>query len=250
MTPSIIRPARLLALLVVCQTTFAGPPLETEDPEILDQWQWEIITATTLTSTDAVDTWQAPLLDLSLGLIQDYVQVFAAYPYVHVDPDEGDSEWDFGNLETGVKWRFVNTERLQLAAEFLYTFGVSRKTALQGIGDDEDVAAFLVPVQYQVNDKWRVNTSAGYASVDDAKDEWFYGAAVAYGLNDRWELLFELSGATDNDFDDDTLDVRAGFDFAFTEDFHFLFSAATGLREPDGEDELDYDIFVGLQFFQ
>jgi len=69
-------------------------------------------------------------------------------------------------------------------------------------------------------------------------------------LNERWELLFELSGATDTDFDDDILDARAGFDFAFTEDLHLLFSAATGLREPDGEEELDYDIFLGLQFFQ
>ncbi|UCG71522.1 MAG: hypothetical protein JSV45_09645 [Chromatiales bacterium] len=244
------RPAALVAVLAVCQAAVAGPPLQTEDPEILDQWQWEIITATTLTSTDGGDTWQAPFLDLSLGLIQDSVQVFAAYPYVYVDPDDGDSEWDFGNLETGIKWRFINTERLQVAAGFLYAFGVTRRTAEKGIGDDEDVAVFLLPAQYQLNDKWRINASAGYASVDDGRDEWFYSGAVAYGLNDRWELLFELAGATDNDFEDDLLDVRAGFDFAFTEDFHFLFSAATGLREPDGEDELDYDIFMGLQFFR
>ena len=123
-------------------------------------------------------------------------------------------------------------------------------TALKGIGDDSDVLAFLVPAEYQVNEAWRLNVSVGYASVEDSGDEWGYGAAVAYGLNDRWELLLELSGATNTDFDDDLLDVRAGFDFGVTENFHLLFSAGTGLRELDGEDELDYDVFLGLQFFQ
>lgn len=241
-----------VALAFSCAVTqvTAGPPLTVEDPGILEPGQWEIITATTATSTDSGDFYQAPLLDISLGVIEDYVQVAVAYPYVYSDPDDGDSEWDFGNLEVGVKWRFWNTDKLQVAVGSVYTFGVTRGAALKGIGDDGDVAAFLVPAEYQINDAWRLNVSVGYASVEDSGDEWGYGAAVAYGLTDRWELLFELSGATNTDFDDDLLDVRAGFDFGVTENFHLLFSAATGLREPDGEDELDYDVFLGLQFFQ
>ncbi len=240
------------ALAVSCALTqaIAGPPLSIEDPGILEPGQWEIITATTATSTDGGDFYQAPLLDISLGVIGDYVQIAAAYPYVYADPNDGDSEWDFGNLEVGVKWRFWNTETLQVAFAPIYAFGVTRDTAEKGIGDDTDVAAFPLAAEYQINDAWRVNASAGYASVKDSGDEWGYGAAVAFRLNERWELLFELSGATDTDFDDDILDARAGFDFAFTEDLHLLFSAATGLREPDGEEELDYDIFLGLQFFQ
>ena len=31
---------------------------------------------------------------------------------------------------------------------------------------------------------------------------------------------------------------------------HLLFSMATGLHEPSGEDKLDYDIYLGLQFFR
>lgn len=245
-----LRPALLFCAMAISPAALSGPPLTLEDPEILDQWQWEVITAATVTSTDAGDAWQAPLLDVSVGVIQDQVQIFAAYPYVYSDPDDGDSEWDFGNLETGIKWRFWNTDKLQVAVGGVYAFGVTRRTAEKGIGDDGDVAALVVPAQYQLTDNWRLNASVAYASVEDGSDEWGYGGAVAYGWNERLELLFELSGATDTDFDDDVLDIRAGFDFAFTEDFHFLFSAATGLREPDGEDELDYDIFVGLQFFR
>ena len=243
-------PALVLAITLYAPSTMAGPPLSLEDPGILDQGQWEVITATTFPSTDSGDAWQAPLLDVSLGVVQDYVQIFAAYPYVYSDPDDGDSEWDFGNLETGIKWRFINTERLQVAVGGVYAFGVTRNTAEKGIGDDGDVAALVVPVEYQLTDKWRLNTSVGYASVEDGGDEWGYGAAVAYGMNERLELLFELSGASDTDFADDILDVRAGFDFAFTDAFHFRVSAAPGLREPDGEVELDYDILVGRLSFR
>jgi hypothetical protein len=72
----------------------------------------------------------------------------------------------------------------------------------------------------------------------------------AYNLNARWELLCELVGATDTDFDDDYVNVRAGFDFTIADDMHLLFSAATGLREPGGANGLDYDIYLGLQWFR
>lgn len=199
---------------------------------------------------DSGNAYQAPLLDVSLGLIADRVQIAAAYPYVYTDPDHDSSESDFGNLELGIKWRFWNSDKFQVAFAPVYAFGVSRKTALRGIGDDTDVAAFPLALEYQINDRWRLNTSAGYASVDKGDDKWDYGAALAYGLDNRWELLFELAGATDTDFDEDVLDIRAGFDFALTDSVHLLFSAATGLREPGGEEELNYDLFFAVQFFR
>ncbi|HDY83949.1 MAG TPA: porin [Halieaceae bacterium] len=239
-----------LALASAAVPTWAGPPLSTEDPGILAQGEWEIIGAVTASSAGGGDAYQVPLLDVSLGVITDKVQIAAAYPYVITDPDDGGSESDFGNLSLGIKWRFWDSGKLQVAFTPGYAFGVTRETAERGIGEDTDVAAFPLAAEYQVNKRWRFNTSVGYVSVDDGEDEWGYGAALAYGLNERWELLVELAGATDTDFDDDILDVRAGFDFAWTDDVHLLFSAATGLREPRGEDELDYDLYFGVQFFR
>ena len=129
-------------------------------------------------------------------------------------------------------------------------FGVTRSLAERGLGDDSDTLLLPLAAEYRINNRLRLNPSLGYASVDEGEDEWAYSAALAYALNSRWELLCELAGATDTDFDDDTLDVRAGFDFAIRDDFHLLFSAATGLREPRGEGGLDYDLYVGLQWFR
>jgi len=247
-TRALFWPFAALALLHAFSATSAGPPLSIDDPGILDPWHLEVITATTVTSTNAGDFYQVPLFDVSLGVIRDYVQVAVVYPYVNVASDDGGSEWDFGNLQVGAKWRFLNSDRLQMAFAPSYAFGVSRSVAEKGLGDNTDVVVFPVNAEYQINATWRLNGEALYASVDDGDDEWGYGAAVAYALNERWELLFELSGTTDSDFDTDFLEARVGFDAALTESVHLLFSMATGLRQSSGEDELDYDIFLGFQF--
>jgi hypothetical protein len=55
-----------------------------DDPGILLPGQWEIIAAATQTSTDAGDVYQAPLLDVSLGLIEDRVQIALVVPFERV----------------------------------------------------------------------------------------------------------------------------------------------------------------------
>lgn len=247
---TLFRPVATLALLHAFSQTLAGPPLSIDDPGILELWQLEVIAAATFTSTDAGDYYQVPVLDISLGFIQDYAQVSLVYPYVYAAPNGGDSESDFGNLELGVKWRFLNSDRLQMAFAPYYAFGVATSTAEKGLGDKMDLTVFPLNAEYQFNDKWRFNAEVQYASADGGDDGWGYGGAVAYSLDERWAFLFELSGTTDSDFDNDFLEARIGFDAVVTESFHVLFSMATGLREPSRDDKLDYDVFLGFQFFR
>jgi hypothetical protein len=53
----------------------------------------------------------------------------------------------------------------------------------------------------------------------------------------------------DTDFNDSLLDLRAGFYFTITEKLHLLFSAATGRQQADKSEQLDYDIYLGIQYF-
>jgi outer membrane receptor protein involved in Fe transport len=239
----------LLFLSLAGERAMAGPPLAIGDPGVLDPGRWEVITAVTASSIGEGHFYEAPLLDVSVGLIQDRLQVSATYPFGHADPEGDDDNWEFGNLELGATWRFWENEKLQLALAPSYSFGVTRRTAEQGIGDFGDVAALPLVAEYQVSETWRLNTSVGYESVEDDEDVWVYGAAVAYIPNQKLELLLELAGGTDEDFDEDLLDIRTGFDYAVSDSFHLLFSVATGVRKPGGEEELDYSIFAGLQFF-
>jgi hypothetical protein len=227
----------------------AGPPLSIDDPGVLDAWHWEIIGATTLTSSSGGDYWQAPLLDISLGVLQDYVQVGFVYPYAHADSGNGGTQSDFGNAEFGVKWRFFKNERLQMAFAPYHAFGVSSRTAASGIGNESDATVLPINAEYRLDDRWTLNGEVRYVGVDSASNEWGYGAAVAFAPNDRWTLLAEVAGASDTGFDNNFLELRVGFDAALNDSFHVLVSIASGIKEPSGAGELDYDIFLGLQFF-
>ena len=235
-------------LLSISQTALAGPPLTIDDPGVLDPGQWEIITAVTYADTTEGSATQLPILDVSYGVTEN-VQVSAAYPYVFVDPKDDSSDNDFGNLQVGAKWRFFNGENLQLAVAPLYAFGISVNAAKRGVGDDEDALFVPLEIEYTLGN-WRFNGEFGYASIKNEPDGWGYGAAVAHPLGTRTEIMFELYGGADDDFDNDNLNYHVGFDFAWSEDLHILVSAGSGLTEPAREAELDFDFFRGLQYFR
>jgi len=240
----------LLALLSVCAPALAGPPLSIDDPGILDAGHWEIIGATTLTSGSDGDYRQGPLLDISLGVIEDYMQIGFVYPYANASPDSGGSPSDFGNAEIGVKWRFLNSDRLQMAFAPYHVFGVSSSKAEKGIGDANDATVMPVNAKYSIDDQWSLNGEVSYVSADNDENAWGYGVAVAFAANDGLNLMVEVAGESDTDFDEDFLELRAGFDATLSDSFHLLFSIATGIREPSGAADLDYDVFLGLQYFR
>lgn len=242
------RPAFALAILSVRSTALAGPPLSIDDPGILDPGQLELIAAVTSTETDSGDVSQLPILDMSIGVIEDYLQVGVAFSHVHVRPNDGRSERDFGSPALAFKWRFVNGEKLQMSISPYYVFGISRSAESNGIGDSADVAVFPVNAEYGINEKWRLNGEVSYARIQDDEAQWYYGAAVGYAANSRWDLLLEVAGTSDSTFNTDFVEIRAGFDASLSKSFHLLFSMATGLHRARGEDELDLDVFLGVQY--
>lgn len=226
----------------------AWPPLSIDDPNILDAGQLELILATTATTTDPEDYYQLPLLDMSLGLIQDHVQLSLVVPYVHSNPHSGASARDFGNPEIGVKWRFLNRDKLQLAFAPFYGFAVSREVAAKGIGIDSNYAAFPINAEYQIDGRWRLNGEVGYFSFGGEPDRWGYGTALAYRAWENCDFLFELAGSVNNDFDEHVLEGRMGFDLTLNRSLHLLFAVATGIRAPAEANDINLDIFLGLQY--
>ncbi len=100
----------LTALLVAAAAApaFAGPPYLTDDPEPTDFDHWEIYTFT------AIDGYRSDFdgdagLDLNFGAAKD-LQLTATVP-LSFSNEEGDG-WKAGrgNLELGVKYRFIDNE--------------------------------------------------------------------------------------------------------------------------------------------
>jgi hypothetical protein len=234
--------------LAPAESLVAGPPLAIDDPGVLDPGQWEIIVAGAMASTNEGEVYEAPILDVSYGLTPN-TQASVAIPYVFVSPDQGGSDSDLGNLSIGYKWRFVNNDRLQVALAPAYAFGITASAALRGIGDDTDI--LFVPVEIQLEmGNWSLNGEWGYVSLESGDDAWGYGVALTHPVGMQTALMFELYGGADTDFDNDELNFHIGFDTELRPDFHLLFSAGSGLREPTGATELEFNIFLGLQYFR
>ena len=161
----------------------AGPPLEIDHPGILDPGQWEIIFAGAAAGNDNVDIYQAAL-DVSVGLTKN-IQISAAYPYVWVNPVGTSSDSDFANLSVGFKWRFVNTDRFQMAFAPEYAFGTTFSSAVVGIGDDKGIV--FVPVNFEWNlvGDWTLNGEFGYVSTKEDFDGYGYGAAIGHPPGSR-----------------------------------------------------------------
>ena len=247
---SILTTALALALLLGFSSTWAGSPLSIDDPGILDPGELEIITAVTMTSGDGGDFHELPLLDISLGVVKDYLQVGVGLSHVYVSPSGERSESDFGTPGVGLKYRFINNDRLQVAFAPGYVFGVAGSAADKGIGHTVNVAVFPINAEYQLNDAWRLNGELGYARSDGGDREWGYGVAIAYVADERRELLFEVSGSAGDFLGADFMQARVGIDHALSDSFHLLFSIGTGLREPDLEDSVNLDVFLGFKFLR
>jgi hypothetical protein len=238
------------ALLFVCSQAWAGPPLSIDDPGVLEPGQFEFITAVTMTSVGSTDSHELPLLDISVGVIEDYVQVSAGFAHIYHVPGAGNSENGFGNPEVGLKVRFVNKGRLQLAFAPAYIFGVDQSAEEKGIGHSANYTVLPINAEYQVNDSWRLNAEVVHLRSDDSDSEWGYGAAAAYAIDDRREVLFEVTGGGDRFLGSDSMQARIGLDNALTKSFHLLFSIGTGLRETTPDERVDFDVFLGFKFLR
>jgi len=251
----VIRLTRVLrsvafSLAVVSLTTVAnaGPPLFIDDPGILDPGQWEIIVAaSTAKAKDGAQATELPVLDVSVGLTEN-TQISVAYPYVFVDPVDAPSDSEFGNLAVGFKWRFYNSENLQISFAPGYLFGISLTAATLGVGSDTAIVALPVNFEYAFGD-WTLNAELAYAVIREAEDEVVYGVALGHPVGKRTRLFFEIYGATNSELGDNIVNFNIGADVEITPAWHLLLAMGSGISEPTGAEELDYTGYLGLQYF-
>lgn len=140
----------------------------------------------------------------------------------------------------------MNRDGLQLSVAPLFEFLPRNGAADREVTDDVD--AWIIPVQLEYQfDRWRVNGQISYTTAHDASDEWGYGIAAAFPLNERLEVMAEISGNADREYDEHGTAYLFGFDLAFTDTLHLLGSAGASVHET-GNDDVDLQTYLGLQW--
>ena len=109
--------ALAVALLAVLaeHSTWAGPPLFTDDPETPGRGGWEINISHNIERTRDAFFMETPLFDINYGLL-DNDQWKIEFPVLYLDSDEPGSHWGMGDLLLGWKYRFLEEEDHQIMA--------------------------------------------------------------------------------------------------------------------------------------
>jgi hypothetical protein len=180
--------AGLAALALAAGPAMAGPPYATDDPEPTDLHGWEIYAfAQGTRSRGSFDG--AAGLDLNYGAAPG-VQLTATLPIDIVD--EGSTRVGAGDVELGVKYRFVHDERAGLDIAIFPRLILP--TASHGFGSGR--VAMLLPVWAQKDmGPWSLFGGAGYTINPGAgnRDFWQEGVALTRTLSPRLSLGAEIT---------------------------------------------------------
>ena len=180
--------------LVLIETTKAGPPFVTDDPDVPPAGGWEINIPFTLNRTPGSTQMNAPLFDFNYGL--PGLQLEFDIP-VAVNSDQKATNAGLGDLLYGIKWRFFDDEKTQTRIGIYPQMFAPTGNYREGLGGGRP--NYILPLLAEKSwGKWTLYGNVGYRlqTALDEQSYWYTGAVLQREINDRLSLGFELFGNT------------------------------------------------------
>jgi opacity protein-like surface antigen len=236
----------MIGALCISTSSFAGPPLETDDPGTPGHGNWEINFASTL--ENRASTWEfKPLVDVNYGW-GERVQLKLKPRLVVLDAEEEGARAGAGNFQVGVKWRFLDEDTHGVAMSIYpqADFNPPGRSIERGLVD-EGHQLFLPFQVARTFGKTFVYFEAGYNWHEQQEDDFVFGLAAEYSVTDALKLVGELRNGATRNFDEHELFFNAGFKWKLHESWTLLASGGRTLREADGDDVGVFS-YLGLQW--
>lgn len=226
-----MRSFRLLGLgLMLLGRLHAGPPFLTDDPEPVDLHHWEAYLFATGDRTSDGSTVNGPAVEFNYGVLPD-TQLHLVVPVATVSPSGGPATAGWGDMEFGVKYRFVPESDTTPQAGIFPMVELPTGSAARGLGNGR--AWFRLPVWLQKSrGPWTTYGGGGVAlnSAPGQRNHPFGGWLVQRDFGPHLTLGGEVfaQGA-------DTMDGRGftacnlGGSYNFTAQMSLLFSAGRSI---------------------
>jgi hypothetical protein len=182
-----------LGLLLTTDSTQAGPPFVTDDPEPPPPGGWEINVPFILEHASGETEMDAPLFDLNYGLPD--IQLKLEIPIKIVHKNNNSTAAGIGDFLLGVKWRFLNNERSQLQLGIYPQLLLPTADHARNLGEGQP--AYVLPFVAQKS--WGQLTLYGnvgfwWQTAAETRNYFYAGAVLERDFSERLTLGVELFG--------------------------------------------------------
>jgi hypothetical protein len=214
----------LVFMLASVMSAYAGPPFLTDDPIPVDYHHWEFYTFAAGDRTGSSNSVSGPAIEINNGVAPN-VQLHLVVPDQFAS-SPGMSAHGLGDIETGVKYRFVQETKTTPAISTFPLIELPTGNSNQGLGNGR--TWFKLPIWLQRDSgSWTSYGGGGYAinSAPGQRSYWFGGLLVQTNLSQKLTLGSEvfLTGAQTSDTRETSI-CNIGGQYNFTPDFSLLFS--------------------------
>jgi hypothetical protein len=223
-----------LGMLVVAPPVYCGPPFRTDDPETVEYRNGEFYVASQYANDRDGVSGTAPHIELNYGVIPD-VQLHLLVPSAFDKPRGEPTLYGFGDLELGVKYRFIQEGDYRPMVGTFPLLHLPTGNQNRGLGNG-DPQLFL-PLWLQKSwGPWASYGGGGYWLNPGTgnKNYWFFGWLLQREIT-KWltvggELFHQTPPTRDGEY-------QTGYNLGgivnFTDNHHFIFSAGSDVRGPN-----------------
>lgn len=172
--PAVRALCAVLALLLAVPA-LAGPPFLTDDPVPIPYRHKEFYVFSTLDKTADGKTIQGPAIEFNYGFAPDFM-VHMVIPYTMFYPDAGETGRGLGDIELGVKYRFLRESATTPQVGVFPFVELPTGSAARGTGNGR--VWYRIPVWAQKSwGAWTTDFGGGYVvdSAPGTRDYWFGG---------------------------------------------------------------------------
>lgn len=219
--PSIV----LLSFLSVAAVD-AGPPFFTDDPAPVDYQHNEFYVFSTLDHSSGSDAIQGPAIEYNRGIASN-TQFHVVLPFSYFSPATGGSAFGFGDIEVGIKYRFMDETSDRPQIGIFPMVELSSGSARRGLGNGS--TWYRLPLWVQKS--WGPWTSYGGVGINinharGMRDSTFGGWLLQRTFGPRLTLGGEVFRQNAQAMDERGYSLlNLGGYYNFTPDFSLLFSA-------------------------
>ncbi len=228
----------LFFLLFAPFLAFAGPPFLTDDPEPVEYKHQELYLFSTFDKTNNSRIVQGPAVEYNIGAAPN-LQLHMDAPFTYFSPKGSSSCHGFGDVELGMKYRFINETVYIPQIGIFPMFELATGDSDRGLGNGK--TWYKLPLWLQKSwGPWTTYGGGGYAlnNAVGMRNHGFAGWLLQYTFNKHLTLGGEIfSQQADIQNGEGFSLLNFGGYYNFTSKFSLLFSAGhtfTGERHAIG----------------